>query len=200
MFCKILVALDQAETSRIVFEQALSLAHASQGKLMLLHVLCPDDQDYPNPTIFPTPDSVYPSLHATLVQHRIEQWRQFEAQNLQRLQAWAAEAIDAGVSTEFTQTTTDPGNSICQSAQNWNADLIVMGRRGRSGLSEWILGSVSNYVMHHSPCSVLIVQGAIEPDLNEPSPHPSEFTAQKPTSPSHSVPLETEATPPARFF
>jgi hypothetical protein len=34
-----------------------------------------------------------------------------------------------------------------------------MGRRGRTGISELLLGSVSNYVTHHATCSVLIVQG-----------------------------------------
>ncbi len=38
------------------------------------------------------------------------------------------------------------------------ADLIVLGRRGRTGLAEALLGSVSNYVLHHAPCSVLVVQ------------------------------------------
>ena len=37
-------------------------------------------------------------------------------------------------------------------------DVIVMGHRGISGLQEFFLGSVSNYVLHHAPCSVLIVQ------------------------------------------
>jgi glycosyltransferase involved in cell wall biosynthesis len=42
---------------------------------------------------------------------------------------------------------------------NWDADLVVMGRRGLSGIKEMFLGSVSNYIIHHVPCSVLIVQG-----------------------------------------
>jgi nucleotide-binding universal stress UspA family protein len=33
-----------------------------------------------------------------------------------------------------------------------------MGRRGRTGLSELFLGSVSNYVTHHAPCSVLTLK------------------------------------------
>ena len=46
---------------------------------------------------------------------------------------------------------------ICELAKFWNADLIIMGRRGRSGLAEVFLGSESNYVLHHAPCSVQIV-------------------------------------------
>ena len=37
---------------------------------------------------------------------------------------------------------------------------MVIGRRGHKNISEMFLGSVSNYVMHHAPCSVLVVQGA----------------------------------------
>ncbi|MCZ8054719.1 MAG: universal stress protein, partial [Microcystis sp. LE19-12.2C] len=48
--------------------------------------------------------------------------------------------------------------TICKVAREENIDLIVIGRRGRSGLGELFLGSVSNYVLHHAPCSVLIVQ------------------------------------------
>jgi nucleotide-binding universal stress UspA family protein len=62
-----------------------------------------------------------------------------------------------GIKTEFTQIPGNPGQTIKKIAQNWDADLIVMGSRGRTGLSELVLGSVSNYVMHHAPCSVLIV-------------------------------------------
>ena len=45
-------------------------------------------------------------------------------------------------------------------ANSWQADMIIVGNRGRSGLSEFFLGSVSNYVMHHAPCSVLVVHNA----------------------------------------
>lgn len=38
-----------------------------------------------------------------------------------------------------------------------------MGRRGHKGLSEILLGSVSNYVVHHAPCSVLVLQGLTAP-------------------------------------
>jgi nucleotide-binding universal stress UspA family protein len=58
----------------------------------------------------------------------------------------------------------DPGKAICTLAQDWSADLIVIGRRGMHGLGELLLGSVSSYVMHRSPCAVLVVQGYEESD------------------------------------
>ena len=38
------------------------------------------------------------------------------------------------------------------------ADLIVLGSRGLSGIKAFLLGSVSDRVAHHAPCSVLIVR------------------------------------------
>ncbi|MEM7592653.1 MAG: universal stress protein, partial [Cyanobacteria bacterium P01_A01_bin.83] len=50
-----------------------------------------------------------------------------------------------------------PAQQICESAKEWQADLIVIGSHGRKGLNELIVGSVSNYVSHHVPCAVLLV-------------------------------------------
>ncbi len=51
----------------------------------------------------------------------------------------------------------NPAHNICDLAQTWSADLILVGSRGRTGIKEMFLGSVSNYITHHAPCSVLIV-------------------------------------------
>ncbi len=48
--------------------------------------------------------------------------------------------------------------SIVEAAQNWGADLIVVGSHGYGFWSRALLGSVSNAVVHHAPCSVLIVR------------------------------------------
>ncbi|MBK7100027.1 MAG: universal stress protein [Sphingobacteriales bacterium] len=42
-------------------------------------------------------------------------------------------------------------------AKDWEADLIVMGTHGRTGLSYLILGSVSEYVIKHSAVPVMVV-------------------------------------------
>lgn len=74
------------------------------------------------------------------------------------LRSLTESAIAAGVKTDFAQTSGSPGQAICNLDRTWGADLIVVGRWGRSGLNELLFGSVSNYVLHHAPCSVLVVE------------------------------------------
>ena len=65
-------------------------------------------------------------------------------------------------STEWLQSLGYPGRNICEEAQTWSADLILVGSRGLTGVQEMFLGSISNYVTHHAPCSVLIVRSDSE--------------------------------------
>lgn len=49
------------------------------------------------------------------------------------------------------------GEEICGLAEDMDVDTIVMGRKGTGALSEVLLGSVSQYVVHHAPCAVTLV-------------------------------------------
>lgn len=51
-----------------------------------------------------------------------------------------------------------PEQAIVAEAEEWGADLIVTGSHGYGFWSRTLLGSVSNSVAHHAPCSVLIVR------------------------------------------
>lgn len=64
--------------------------------------------------------------------------------------------VDGNISAEILIGT--PGKSIVEDASAWGADLIVMGSHGRGFWERVYLGSVSNAVVHHAPCSVLIVR------------------------------------------
>lgn len=50
----------------------------------------------------------------------------------------------------------DAAETILRVAEEVDADLIVVGNRGMSGVSRFLLGSVPNRVVHHAPCAVLI--------------------------------------------
>ncbi|HEY9606708.1 MAG TPA: universal stress protein [Allocoleopsis sp.] len=163
MFDKILVAMDNSESGQQIFEEALVLAKATKAQLMLLHVMSPDEEGYPNSLSYTSLD-YYPELSDDLMKNYQKQWKRYERLGLKLLHSRVKEAEAEGVNAQFTQTPGNPGRVICQIASDWVTDLIIMGRRGRSGLGEMLLGSVSNYVAHHAPCSILIVQGKVSSD------------------------------------
>ncbi|MFS0515041.1 universal stress protein [Nostoc sp. UIC 10607] len=166
MFKKILAALDRSEIGQQVFEEALDLAKLTQASLMLVHVLSPEEEGSPYLPMLSNFD-YYPGLSSQNFELYQKQWDAFKNEGIKMLQSFCAQANTAGVTTEFTQNIGNPGRIICDLAHSYGADLIVMGRRGRSGLAELFLGSVSNYVLHHGPCSVHVVHLLVTPKKDE---------------------------------
>ncbi|MEM8832068.1 MAG: universal stress protein [Cyanobacteria bacterium P01_G01_bin.19] len=162
MYDKILVAIDRSETSRQVFMKALSVAKADGATLILLHVLSKEESTSPFMSDYMSAKKRCIHVPPETMRHAKEvyrkEWVEFEQQGIEILRSYAKKAISAGVKTEFTQITGHPSSTICEFARSCDADLITIGRRGRSGLQEMLLGSVSNYVVHHAPCSILLVQ------------------------------------------
>ena len=69
-----------------------------------------------------------------------------------------AEAEGRGVPLEFHNPgTDDPADGLLKIAEAVDADLVVVGNRGMTGMKRFLLGSVPNKISHHCPCSVLIV-------------------------------------------
>lgn len=52
-----------------------------------------------------------------------------------------------------------PGEELCRVCEERDADVAVMGRRGLGAVEELLLGSVSQFVVHHAPCPVTLVPG-----------------------------------------
>jgi len=168
MFRKILVAVNDTEIGQHVFEQAVSLARLTNAELMLLQVISPFNDEYLNASEMET-HSRYASSQIHNVEYYLRQWEALKQKGVQFLTLLTNQAIAKGIAAEFKQELGDPGRMICEVARNWNADVIVIGRRGLSGISELFLGSVSNYVLHHAPCSVLTVQGGITVTTDTPT-------------------------------
>ena len=87
------------------------------------------------------------------------QWKQEKEEVQEWLNSYYQRATAYGVPTQWALKLGEAARAIRELADSWNADLVVLGRRGHRGLAEVVLGSVSNHVIHHAPCSVLVVQG-----------------------------------------
>lgn len=155
---RILVALDHSATNTTVFQKATELAQALRGRLMLCHCLT-DITPAPATMMETASIGVYGSPYTHDLIERSQALRKEKRQEtMSWLHGLQAQLSDLDLTVEFDTQIGESGHYICQLAQSWQADLIVVGRRGRSGLSEILMGSVSNYVVHHAPCSVLVVQ------------------------------------------
>ncbi len=162
MFKRILVAVDKTSVSKTAYERAIALAKLMNSQLMVFHVL--DDRE-PGSPARPPADALYYAneLTTTLRDNYRQAWHVYEAEYTDYLKWLVAEARSEGVQVEFSQEFGDPGRAICDFAREWQADLIITGSQGRTGLSELFLGSVSNHVTHHAPCSVLVVHQSDRP-------------------------------------
>jgi nucleotide-binding universal stress UspA family protein len=70
-----------------------------------------------------------------------------------------AERVRAnGFTVETAVRHGDPRSVIIDEATEWDADLIVVGSHGYTGIKRWLLGSVAYSVVSHAPCSVEIVR------------------------------------------
>jgi nucleotide-binding universal stress UspA family protein len=66
--------------------------------------------------------------------------------------------VEAGFAVEKHAREGDPAHTIIDVATEQDADLIVVGARGSTGLRRFALGSVSSKLSHHAPHSLLIVR------------------------------------------
>jgi nucleotide-binding universal stress UspA family protein len=74
----------------------------------------------------------------------------------------AVETLKSGTASGLEFSTEVKSGSakdvILDEAENWGADLIILGSHGYSGWQRFLLGSVSHAVATHAPCSVEIVR------------------------------------------
>jgi len=76
-----------------------------------------------------------------------------------RLTAEVAETVRAsGLTVETAVRDGDPRSVIIDEATEWDADLIVIGSHGYTGIKRLLLGSVAQSVVSHAPCSVEVVR------------------------------------------
>ncbi len=72
--------------------------------------------------------------------------------------AAAAELKGRGFNADGIGKEGDPRDIIIDHAKEWGADLIVVGSCEKSRIEKFLLGSVSESVIKHAPCSMLIVK------------------------------------------
>lgn len=138
----IVVPVDLSEHTPSVIAHAEAVAALYGATIHLLHVV----EDVAYPTVYGI-DPLTPVLPD--VMERAEESLQRYAQTLHS---------DSGLTVETHVVTGYAAQDIVHSANELNADLILMGTHGRTGLRRFLIGSVAEKVVRRTPCPVFIVK------------------------------------------
>ncbi|MGF1459007.1 MAG: universal stress protein [Leptolyngbyaceae cyanobacterium] len=156
MLNHILVAIDKSAASHQAFDTAVELASALEARLTLVHVLdvfAPTSPQRPSASA----NSYSVELDTLLRENYERQWAEFVQHYDALLKQQQQQAEAKGVACDYLQPYGRPGPTLCRAAGDGQADLLVVGSHARKGLSAMLLGSVSNYITHHAPCSVMVI-------------------------------------------
>lgn len=137
---KVLVPVDGSESSKRAMEMAIAITKAAAGTLTVLEVI---EEFGPLPGYYeaapPGANRVkwiseqrFENVHPILDEEKI---------------TWDRKIVEGYAA-----------DKIIEIASEGKYDMIVIGSRGLSGLGRFLLGSVSDRVVHHAPCSVTVVK------------------------------------------
>ncbi|EIJ39301.1 universal stress protein UspA-like protein [Galbibacter orientalis DSM 19592] len=136
---KILIAVDSSEYSMKAAKKGLELAHQLGAKAALLFVI-------EKSKAFGNVDAGITHEQALIVLKKEAE------QTLDEL----AEMYNGNELMKFMPEG-NPEEDILKNAQNWKANLLVLGTHGRTGLKHLLMGSVAERVMRHSDIPVMMV-------------------------------------------
>jgi nucleotide-binding universal stress UspA family protein len=103
-------------------------------------------------------DAIQSDIPSTPVKGIVELSKQeVQAKLLNKIMEKAKE-MDVNLQTDIIITTRSVASEIVDYANKLDADLIIAGTRGRSGLKRILLGSVASEILRYADCPVLIVK------------------------------------------
>lgn len=129
---RILVACDFSPCSEVLLPYAASFARACHATLFLAHVTAPRVISVEPPVVVDMAEA--------------------ERQEIEDLDT--SEVLD-GVDHATLVAEGPPADTLLKMAEENEADLIIMGTHGRTGIRKLVMGSVSERVFRHAPCPVL---------------------------------------------
>ena len=137
---RILVAIDDSEPAERALDAALDLARGLHARVLLVHVV--------NPTIpfLPGADELSPLDTVTELRARGE-----DLLLRTRMRSAGVEKVESALLEGRA------ADEIVSAADEWEADLIVIGTHGRGRIGELLLGSTTRDVIRHARCPVMTV-------------------------------------------
>jgi len=155
LFDKILVPLDGSEHSLKALDIAVQIAKKFGGKLALIHVYSVSV----GPVIMPEPTTLTPPMIPVMTPAEVSKTVEAARKAGTSILTDGEQKVKAeGVQVETILKEGHTVQEIVKTAKEGEFDLIVIGGRGISKIRELLLGSVTDGVIHHAHCPVLVIK------------------------------------------
>jgi len=144
----VLVAIDESEESVNALQWALNNLITSQDKIILIHA-----QRSPISHLATgSPGFMVPTDVTMILEKDIKK-------STEKILGKATEICKArNVNPKTEAHTGDAREVICDAAKKYNPDMLVLGSHGYGAVKRVVLGSVSDYCIHHVQCPVVVVK------------------------------------------
>jgi len=141
---KVLLAIDASDQSELAFHWYLSTIHRSDNEVVLVHVAESLDADRSR------------MMHLTAASFE-EAVKKDQAKMKELEDKYSTKILENGMAGRIrSECGNKPGEVICRVAEEEEVTMIVLGTRGLGKVRRTIMGSVSDYVVHHAHCPVVV--------------------------------------------
>jgi nucleotide-binding universal stress UspA family protein len=156
-FSKILVAIDGSEPSMDAADYAILMARIYDSSMTALHVI-PEKIRYEYQDKIDSDVPSDASNNTDSLRRIVEMPRQEIEENSFRKIKEKCKDNNVKVKTEVISNAKSIVAQVVDYAQSNNADLIVVGTRGRTGFKKLLLGSVASGIVTYAHCPVMVVK------------------------------------------
>ena len=146
---KVLVATDGSEFSRVAVNKCCEMFDESENTAV--RIISVAEARVPPIEPFSVSGDYFLEINAEARKHANEVVSQAEAEVRNHFP-------DLAVDLTTKIIVGSPKRAIVEEAKDWGADIIIVGSHGYGFWQKALLGSVSDSVLHHAPCSVLVVR------------------------------------------
>jgi len=138
---RILVPVDGSDAAERMIEAVIGRRETFVAPLTVVHVINIDKLAY----------RMIPDFQLDMIREHARKSGE------QLLAAIQSRLVSGGVPCETRLEFGSPRETICFIANDENFDLVILGRRGMGEIRDALFGAVSNHVLHHVRCPVLLI-------------------------------------------
>eukprot|EP00271_Cylindrocystis_brebissonii_P003735 TRINITY_DN149_c0_g2_i6.p1 TRINITY_DN149_c0_g2~~TRINITY_DN149_c0_g2_i6.p1 ORF type:complete len:170 (+),score=37.92 TRINITY_DN149_c0_g2_i6:239-748(+) len=149
---KVVISVDEGEESLEALRWALRNVVQGDDKVHVVHAQ-PLPQVYGGPMLGPGALYMPPEYLETVKSHQDAQ-----SKAIIKTAKDICTSVRNDIKVEGDVIVGEPREGICSAVEQLNADLLVMGSHGHGAVKRALLGSVSDYCIHHAKCPVVVVR------------------------------------------